>query len=310
MIREPVIILGAPRSGTTMFFHTLERSSHLWSLGKESHAVLEGPYRPEKRGWDSNALAAADLTEADAAWIHAEFTRWAHPGFIWRIREERRTRGRPGPFSAARWHYLRERMRAERLRKQGVRLVEKTPKNCLRVPLLRKLFPDARFVFLRRDGRSTISSLLDGWRTPGVYETYILPEPLAIPGYEGRHWCFVLPPGWREYLHRPLEEVCAFQWRSAVEAVLAEVPSLEAEGRLYQLRYEDLTARPREELGRLFEWLKLPYEDCLLPEGDRIGVVNATSPPSPDKWKKRNGALIERILPSIADAQRRMGYGE
>src|SRR5262249_6051022 len=58
--------------------------------------------------------------------------------------------------------------------------------NCLRIPFLRALFPDARFVFLRRDGRATISSLIEGWRAGSRYETYRLPAPLPIAGTKGR----------------------------------------------------------------------------------------------------------------------------
>jgi hypothetical protein len=309
MIREPVIILGAPRSGTTMFYHTLARSSSLWSLGGESHVMLEGPFRPEGRGWESNVVLAEDLDDATARAIRAAFERRIEPGWIWRYREARRRGEHGGPFASARIRYFWERLTKGPRRREGVVMLEKTPKNCLRIPMLRRLFPDARFVHLRRDGRSTISSLMDGWREPGVYETYTVPEPLGIKGYDGKFWCFVLPPGWRGLLDKPLEEVCANQWLACVNAIRESLPSLRDDGRLYEIGYEDLAARPREVLPPLFEFLRIPFEESILPEGDRIRVVNATSPPEPDKWRKRNGAAIERILPLIAEAQRALGYG-
>ncbi len=307
MIRDPVIVLGAPRSGTTMLYHTLARSSHLWSLGGESNRILEGPFEPGRRGWVSNEVGAGDLDDATAARLRAEFERTILPGWIWRLREARRAGRKPGP--GTRLRYAMERWSLPFRKRGGVRLLEKSPRNCLRVPMLGRLFPDARFVLLRRDGRATVSSLMDGWRTPGHYESYALPEPLRIPGYDGSRWSFVLPPGWRDLVARPLEEVCARQWVASTEALLRDLPPLRAEGRVHEVAYEDLAARPRETLEPLLRFLRIPWEDDLLPGGDRIPVVNATSPPAPDKWKQRNGAAVERILPIIAGAQRATGYG-
>src|SRR5688572_17089878 len=38
------------------------------------------------------------------------------------------------------------------------RLVEKTPSNCLRIPFLRAVYPDAKIILVVRDGRSVIRS--------------------------------------------------------------------------------------------------------------------------------------------------------
>src|SRR5262249_62031038 len=80
VIRDPVIVLGAPRSGTSMLFETLARSSQLWSLTDESHEVLEGPYHPRLRGWESNVLAAEDLDAPTADRLRPEVERCAQPG--------------------------------------------------------------------------------------------------------------------------------------------------------------------------------------------------------------------------------------
>ncbi len=299
----PVVLLGAPRSGTTVLFEALGRSSGLWSLGTESHGILEGPFHPSRRGWESNALSGEDLDGPTAASLRAAFRERVQPGDLWRAKERRRAGGRGPAYGAARVGVLLRR-RAGR-----VRLLEKTPKNCLRIPFLRALLPDATFVFLRRDGRPTVSSLMDGWRAPDTYETYEVPEPLRMPGYDGSRWCFVLPPGWRGMAERPLEEVCALQWRACVEGVLAHLPALRDAGAVHEIAYEDLVARPREVLEGTLRRLGLPWEEGILPGDGRLEVVNAVTAPDPEKWRRRNGAAVERILPLIADAQRALGYG-
>ncbi|HYV57049.1 MAG TPA: sulfotransferase [Candidatus Nitrosopolaris sp.] len=305
MIRDPVIVLGAPRSGTSMLFETLARSSQLWSLTDESHEVLEGPYHPRLRGWESNVLAATDLDPTTADRLRLEFEVHAQPGTLRRAKQDRRDSGRRRRLNYALVRF----MAAVRRRRAGpVRLLEKTPKNCLRIPFLRALFPDARFVFLRRDGRATISSLIEGWQAGGRYESYRLPEPLHIAGHEGQGWCFLLPPGWRQLARASLEEVCAAQWLVSTEAVLATLDTLRAERRVYELAYEQLVARPRESLAPLLEFLGIPFEPAILAGREQLRLVNVVSAPESEKWRRRNGAAIERILPRIAAAQRALGY--
>src|SRR2546422_118126 len=79
----------------------------------------------------------------------------------------------------------------------GRRYLDKLPRNPLRVLYLQSLFPDASFVFLRRDGRAVVSSLMTGWRSGARFGRGMVPPiPLAIEGYEGTTWKFLLPPGW------------------------------------------------------------------------------------------------------------------
>jgi hypothetical protein len=296
-----------------MLFETMARSSRLWSLSDESHAVLEGPYHPALRGWGSNVLGEQDLDTSTARRLHHEFARLVQPGILRRAKQDRHdARQRGGSPSPAGWRYAVVRAAATVLRHHPgatIRLLEKTPKNCLRIPFLRALFPDARFVFLRRDPRSTISSLMDGWRAGGRYVSYRLPERPRVAGDGREGWCFVLPAGWRGLLAAPLEEVCAAQWSACVTAVLAELPRLRADGVVYEMAYEDLTARPRETLAALFTFLALPLEPAVLsPQAGALRLVNAVTPPDPHKWRRMNGPAVERILPRVAPLGQALGY--
>jgi hypothetical protein len=82
--------------------------------------------------------------------------------------------------------------------------LEKTPKNALRIPFLVEAFPDARFIFLFRNAKQNISSLLDSWRS-GRYMTY--PRLPRWPA--DRPWSHLLIPGWQDLAGRPLAEVVA-----------------------------------------------------------------------------------------------------
>lgn len=63
--------------------------------------------------------------------------------------------------------YIRTRFE-ERVKASGASvLLEKTPANCLRLPFIRELFPEARYIHLTRDGRSVVRSAMKEWKGEG-----------------------------------------------------------------------------------------------------------------------------------------------
>jgi hypothetical protein len=65
---RPIFIVSSPRSGSTLLFETLSAAPDLYTIGGESHGLMESipQINPASRGWDSNRLTAADAT-ADMA---------------------------------------------------------------------------------------------------------------------------------------------------------------------------------------------------------------------------------------------------
>jgi hypothetical protein len=193
----------------------------------------------------------------------------------------------------------------------GRRYLDKAPRNSLRVPYLAELFPTARFVHVQRDGRAAVSSLITGWRDrTGMFPAFALPVPLAVTGYAGTGWHFILPPGWRAYAEgRTLAEVCAFQWTSANEAILDARDRLGGD-RWLQVRYEDLVEHPEAEAAALLEGLGLPVDERVLAfarDLDRHHTRTVTAPER-DKWRRENPEEIGTILGQIEPTMRRLGY--
>jgi hypothetical protein len=268
-LERPIFIIGAPRSGTSLLYSILRRSSHLANWPGEAHEVWEADYHPALRGWDSNQLTAADLTPQAATRIRRRF-------FL-AVGNKRR-------------------------------LIDKTPRNSVRVPFVNELFPDATYVFLRRDGRDNTNSLINAWRTTR-YRTYRLPEPHSIPGVDPLWWKFILYPGWREDAHGPLEVVCARQWlasnRGALDASRAIQPR-----HWIDVRYEDLVERPEAQIGRILAALDLPYDDALREKARSIAAtpINVVTAPEPGKWRRENPDEIGSVLWLIEPVMRELGY--
>jgi hypothetical protein len=268
-VERPIFIIGAPRSGTSLLYSILRASSRVANWPGEAHEVWEADYHPALRGWESNELGAGDVTPEAAAKIHRRF------------------------FLA---------VGGKR------RLLDKTPRNSLRVPFVHALFPDASFVFLKRDGRDNVNSLINAWRTPR-YRTYRLAEPHSIPGVDPEWWKFVLYPGWRQDAGGPLELVCAKQWVASNRSALDAAGAI-AEDRWIEVRYEDLVDRPGSEIARVLSALGLPMEDEVQARSAAIRStpINVVTTPEPGKWRRENPHEIESILWLIEPMMRELGY--
>jgi hypothetical protein len=272
-VPDPVFVVGCSRSGTTVTYETLAAAPGLLSFGYELPQFWNGLWGPAHNGWESEAA------DASAA--------------------------RPGHRDAALSFFYQRLGRG--------RVLDKTCINVMRVPYLLALFPQATFVYIHRDGRDNVSSMIDGWRDGRFALTQFLgpsPAPVAIEGGEFQEWHFFLPPGWRDYSQASLAEACAYQWVTANRLALegrAQVPAAQ----WVQLRYEDIFERPVEMFGEVFERLGVPFGD---PLRERCASLHrrptslVAGAPAREKWRQRNPEAIERVLPMLGPMQARLGY--
>ena len=260
---RPVFIVSPPRSGSTMLFETMARAPRLFTIGDESHGLIEGvpQLSPESRGFESNRLLIEDATPAMAETLRRRF------------HEALRDRDGQRPPAA-----------------QPVRMLEKTPKNSLRVPFLARVFPEAHFIYLYREPRQVLSSMIEAWTT-GRFRTY--PQ---LPGWTGPPWSLLLVPGWRELIGRPLHEIVAAQWNAATRLLIDDLEALPVERRTIA-RYDALVADPTAQMRRLYAATGLDSDEAEI--SLRLSKYTV-SPPDADKWR-RHSAEIEAILPSLAE---------
>lgn len=257
---RPLIVLSAPRSGSTLLFETLARAPGVYTIGGESHRTFESlpGLHPAQRGFDSNRLQAADASPAIVSSLLANFAQ------ALRDRD-----GRP-PTQPV------------------VRLLEKTPKNSLRVPFLRAAFPDARYVVLYRRPQEVLASMIEAWQS-GKFRTY--PN---LPGWTGLPWSMLLVPGWRDLDGRPIEEIVARQWAITMDTLLDDIADLPST-RVATVRYDAFLADPQGEAERICRANELGWDASI----DALPLSKTTlTPPDPDKWRKHEAA-IARVLPGI-----------
>lgn len=328
MITSPVFIIGCPRSGTTLLYRLLSEAPPLWSIGGESRHIIERFHHPSAKGWESGTLTEDDPTPESRRFIPEAFEREAAPWTVWiRVNAVRRWLDRRSPWralkaartssagpsgwrgslfrsgmSTVRWA-VRQPNRLRPSRERDKRLLEKTPENCLRLPFLLELFPDARFVHLTRDGRHNVGSLMDGWLRPDLFRGYRIPARLSVEGVPSDRWAFTLVPGWRDLAAASLAEICARQWVACNEAVLEFRADQGGQVPWLAIRYEDLTDRTEGTIRCIAEFadVDLPAELRRLPE------ANVVSRPDVEKWQRHRDAIAS-VEPIIAATMDRLGY--
>ena len=274
---DPVFVIGCSRSGTTVTYETLASSQAFTAFGFEIPQFWNGLHGPLNNGWESEAAGAED----------------AQPGFR---------------NAAFRYFY-------QHLGK-GL-LLDKTCINTMRIPFLYRLFPDARFVFIHRNGYDNISSMMDGWRkgrTDGGFGLTQFfgpsPESVTINNGEFSQWHFFLPPGWRAFNQATLEEVCAFQWMTANRMALEasrQIPAVQ----WIQIRYEDIIDHPESTFRDVFTRLKIDFDQKLQARCSNLQrhpTSMVSGPPQSNKWLSRNPEAIHNIADRIRPMMRELGY--
>jgi hypothetical protein len=224
----PLIVLGVGRSGTTLLRVMLDRNSQL-AIPYETFFVPQLAHRHGRRPKLDEFLE--DLGRLRTL-------------YDWGITaEDVRPRLREGMTTSAAIGAIFETY-ADRQGKP--RWGDKTPLYMQQLPLLERLFPDAIWVHLVRDGRDAALSFLE------------LPE-----GFTGKTWA----------QPRTVPQFAA-RWRT--EVLAARRLGRHARSRYLELRYEDLVAEPERELRQVSEHASLPWEPEML---DHTRVSDAANMP-------------------------------
>jgi hypothetical protein len=203
-------------------------------------------------------------------------------------------------------------------------VIEKTCANSLRVSFIEKVFPEAKFVFIVRDGRDVAASSMKRWMAP-LDIPYLLKKARYIPLSDAPYYvvrylanqihrlfsrekrlAFWGPrfDGMDEMLRsRSLAEVCAMQWVRCVESAENDLSQVDPV-RVHRLRYEEFVSDPAGGLKALAKFL-----DPQLSGYDFGEFIQGVSSKSVGNWKKHlKQDIIEVLDPLISAPMKRYGY--
>ncbi|KUN61090.1 sulfotransferase [Streptomyces griseorubiginosus] len=194
-------------------------------------------------------------------------------------------------------------------------VVIKSSVDAYRLPILRRLMPNARIrvIHLTRNPAASVNGLYDGWRDRGFFSYDVSDQhTLSIDGYSElgeaarRWWNFDIPPGWEKLVDQPLEWVCANQWAGAHRSVLDTLGPDTADDVLRVPFEQILDPATRERTLRsvfAFAGIPQPTRPVSFP------VVMATARPRPARWRQRADLVLPAVdRPGVRDVADELGY--
>ncbi len=263
---RPVFIVAAPRSGSTMLFEALKNNRELWTIGDEAHGEIEGieALHPRANGFRSNRLLAEDCGD--------EIQDAVLNGFMLRLQNSQSAMYADLPVE---------------YQQASVRFLEKTPKNALRIPFFKQMFPEAKFIFLHRAPEPNIGSIMDAW----VAQKFVTYKDL--PEWEGLSWSLLLVEGWERYKDACLAEIAAFQWAETNRQIMADLSKLETD-QVAVVTYEGLLKSPSSTLESLCRFMEVPFGQKMQSFA-RTGFPRskyALTEPKQDKWRRHEADIL------------------
>lgn len=279
-----IIIIGAPRSGTNML-----------------RDVLTGI--PGVASWPCD--------EINYIWRHGNIS---HPSD-----EFTKEMARPEVC-----HYIRRQFDWVKKHFKANAVVEKTCANSLRVDFVDRVMPDAKYIFIHRDGLDASGSSMKRWKAELdipylIKKTRFVPQ-MDLPYYASRYFWNRLyrlgskekrlavwgpKPGGLEKLleNHPLDEVCAIQWKRCVDSASESFAKMESY-RWVEVAYENFVREPEKELGRLLFFLGLKVSPS-----DHKRVISGVRVSNVGKDRTAMGMeKLNRLKPLISDTMARYGY--
>lgn len=183
--------------------------------------------------------------------------------YIWRYGNEAAPNDalRPDSLTPERIAFITNTLRSMAKARPRDVLIEKTVSNTLRVPFVDRVFPDAVYIHLIRDGRDVTESAIRQWQAPPDWKSLwskLRSLPLRNVGYafwffanlvkgraQGRKGGKIWGPRFDGISQAaqigPLAKVCALQWVASLEAAKSDLEAVPS-ARVHVIRYEDLVA--------------------------------------------------------------------
>ena len=220
--------------------------------------------------------------------------------------------------------YIRRQFQKIASRYQLTHVVEKTCANSLRVSFVDRVFSQARFIHILRDGRDAALSATQRWTAP-MNLPYVLKKarfvpPTDLPYYASRHcWNQIIRFFSREqrlsfwgprfegmhdiFSQYPLPVACAIQWKTCVEAATLALQKIDS-ARVCQVRYEDLVTDPAEHLERILQFVRIPASQTEI-----LSAVAGVFAGSVGRWRTvLDGQILDAVVEHIGPTLQQFSY--
>jgi hypothetical protein len=256
---------------------------------------------------------------------HPDLIGWYEPNALWLYADPGRIHDEFDENDATNnvKRYIRHRfLKYQKVHGNAV-VVEKTPQNILRIPYVRAIFPEAKFIFIVRNPFSFISSVEIKWQRP-VTGGGIVRRLKDMPLSQLHHWVrrYLIQQLNKRVLRRKYLAIWGPRYKGIQEDLKTQdmltiisrqwaIPSMKAEkdmaafedGQILRLRYEDFVDNPIADLERICAHCGLEMTHDM--ENATKEMVKSDRKV---KWQRFNPQDLAKIIPEIRGEMQRHGY--
>ena len=284
MSYQPIVIIGAPRSGTNMLRDVLCQFQKVgtWPCDEINYVWKHGNI-----GSETDEFSVDMVRPKVKEFIRKEFDNFASDNDL---------------------NFL----------------VEKTCANSLRIPFIDQVIPEAKYIFIVRDGVDVVGSAAIRWKAK-LDLFYIVKKVryvplLDIPYYALRYlgsrvykffsseqrlsfWGPSYIGLYEDLKQHSLEEICALQWQRCVdlsEQAFYNMP----ENQVIKIKYEEFVNNPVEVLRQVLSQLGIQHTDDQL----RESVIDVSAKSIGKGRQALNKVEIKAISELISDTLNRHDY--
>jgi hypothetical protein len=247
---QPVIILGAPRSGTNILRDSIANLSKIatWDCDEIPYIWRYG-----------NKKYPTDLLTSEMANTKIK-------------------------------NYIRNEFEKISLKYKKDYILEKTCANTLRVNFVNKIFPEAKFINIIRNGLDVTHSIITRWESKFSL-SYTLKKLKYVPKVDIPYYGIQFLKNrvykkvnnnrlklWgpiflkeEELKNLTLEEIASLQWVSCVQNAKDALNNIKEE-KIFNIKYEDFVVAPHKSIKNLSEFIGITYNDSLLPSISKSNI--------------------------------------
>jgi len=263
----PIFIVGVPRSGTTILYQLMSQHPDL--------------------GCFTNKIIKKFLTDDFLNFVHLrrrmfELRKFPYPEDGFNIRffstleipmeggylYDLVFKGNWNPtVSEKNLKILKKTIIKTLLEQNRKRFLSKFPSNSTRIQAINKIFPDAKFIHIIRDGKAVVNSLMERSKeNPNGY--FGIPLKLSMSSFRKTNKI----------------EKHSLQWQQVIDEIRMASKNLRKD-QYMEIRYEDFIRSTEECLKQIFEFCELPAHNCVY---DKDGVIF-----NKERIAKFHGTIVE-----------------
>jgi hypothetical protein len=256
---------------------------------------------------------------------HPDIVGWYEPSELWLYADPGRQHDEFDESDATDKvkRYVRKNFLKYQQRNGNCVIFEKTPKNILKIPYVRAIFPEATYLYIVRNPFSFISSVEYKWQQT-VTGRGIIRRLKSTPFNQLHHYVgnYIVQQYNKRILRRKylsiwgprykgiqedlktqdLLTVIARQWAMCSKKAEADL-SLFDDGQVLRLRYEDFVADPIINLDHICTHSGFEMTNHIVSTANELVKADRQL-----KWQRFNPRDLARIIPEISGEMERHGY--